>query len=151
MGRLWKRTVLREKGSQLAKEDCGPVTLTHTWSFLKQYMSPSVCMSVPLSTSHFHMFFLRTRFSPAGCQCSASHPQASREAWSGGSASHPQCVWKRRVKTTERRSRPGSCSGYLPFTGEESVGLALTSKRWDIYPFPPYRRTFLHIPLVVMD
>ena len=61
------------------------------------------------------------------------------------------CVWKRRVKTTERRSCPGSCSGYLPFTGEESVGLALTAQRWDIYPSLPYRRTFLSIPLVVVN
>ena len=110
-------------------------------------MSPSVCVSVPLSLSRSHTFFLRIRFSLAECQCSASHPQASRGAWSGGSASHPQCVWKRRVKTTERRSRPGSCSGYLPFTGEESVGLALTAQRWDIYPSPPHRRTFLSISL----
>jgi len=108
-----------------------------------------VCASLSLSRSH--AFFLRIRFSLAECQCSASHPQASREAWSGGSASHPQCVWKRRVKTTERRSRPGSCSGYLPFTGEESVGLALTAQRWDIYPSPPHRRAFLSIPLVVVD
>ena len=114
-------------------------------------MSPSVCMSVPVSISHSHTFFLRIRFSLAECQCSASHPQASRGAWSGGPASHPQCVWKRRVKTTERSCRPGSCSGYLPFTGEESVGLALTAQRWDIYASLPYRRTFLSIPLVVVD
>ena len=114
-------------------------------------MSPSVCMSVPVSISRSHMFFLRIRFSLAECQCSASYPQPRRGAWSGGSVSNPQCVWKRRAKTTERRSHPGSYSGYLPFTGEESVGLALTAQRWDIYPSPPHRRAFLRIPLVVVD
>ena len=35
-GCLWKTTVLRELGSHLTEEDCGPVALTHTWSVLEQ-------------------------------------------------------------------------------------------------------------------
>ena len=35
-GCLWKTTVLRELGSHLTEEDCGPVALTHTWSVLER-------------------------------------------------------------------------------------------------------------------
>ena len=116
-------------------------------------MSPSVCVSVPLSTPCSHRFFIRIRFSPAGRQCSASHPQPWWEVGSRGwgSASQPQYVWNRREKSTERRSPPASYRAYPPFRGEASVGLALKSQRRDICPSPPHTRTYLGIPWVVVD
>ena len=116
-------------------------------------MSPFVCVSVPLSTPCSHRFFIRIRFSPAGCQCSASYPQPRWEVGSRGwgSASQPQYVWNRRENSTERRSPPASYTAYPPFKGEASVGLALKSQRWDICPSPPHTRTYLGIPWVVVD